>query len=138
MAAFQDLAAETLAFSVERITQDGRLVGEDEVSRRNARVEQLHQVAIRMGVIGDSRVQESIRAHHLMMAFDLCNDIRDGYDANTQQTLIDLTAGRTVLPTRAQLLGVFKDHGVEDLRPETSLLLGKYVEYCRRHLDQDL
>ena len=131
--AFQNLAAEFLAFSVGRITAGGRLAGEGEVSKRDAKVKELLDAAERMGVVKDRRVVDAVRQHHLMMAFDLCNRIRDGYEGTVQRALIDLMEKRTSLPTRAHILEVFNEHGVADLRRETLQQLAEYVAYCERH-----
>lgn len=133
LAEFQDLAVETLAFNAKRITEEGRLGGEDEVSKRDARIEQLLDVAERIGIAKDSRITDAVRQHHLMMAFDLYNDIRDGYEGTVQRALIDLMAKRTCLPTHARILEIFNEHGVAELRPETLQQLAEYVAYCERH-----
>lgn len=133
LAALQDLAAETLAYSIQRVTMQGRLAGANEVAERDAEVEKMRAVAGRMDVGNDPRVTEAVRQHHQYMAFDIYGRLGTGYPTDAQKELHGLTQKRTHLPDREETMAVFARHGVDTLKPETIEKLEEYLGYRGAH-----
>lgn len=133
LAALQDLAAVTLAYSIQRVTMQGRLAGEDEVARRDAEVAKMLAAARRMDVGADPRVEEAVRQHHEYMAFDIYGHLGTGYPREAQEGLHALTQSRSHLPSREETMAVFERHGVDTIKPETIEKLEEYLRYRADH-----